>query len=292
MITVDADAPSFDVANLRAFTSDGGLRYYVALSGWLDAGERALVEAVFERLERPRTLDIGVGCGRTVPLLRDHSASYVAIDMGRRMVETTRRLHPGVDVRTMDARRLEFADAAFDVVAFSYNGLDSVTLADRERALAEIARVTRPGGLFAFSSLNRTGPGFGEKFALTRPRRGQPRVTETLRVAAKGAVGLWNYRRNRRFATAEADMAVCTSSAHNYAVVMVAASLTAQVTALARHGFTVERAFSNTTGAAVPLDHDDTEAVWLHYLARRAAPPSRPMDIKMSLCDAGEWNPC
>ena len=72
---------------------------------------------------------------------------------------------------------------------------------------------------------------------------------------------------------------------------MVAASLTAQVAALARHGFVVERAFSNASGAAVPLDRDDTEAVWLHYLARKAAPTPQPMDIKMSLCDAEVWTP-
>ncbi len=289
MTTITAEAASFDVANFRAFTSGGGLRYYQSLTGWLDAGERALTEAAFQRLDRPRTLDIGVGCGRTVPLLRPRSHTYVAIDVAQAMVSATRELHPGIDVRGMDARALGFADAAFDLVAFSYNGLDSLQPPDRERALAEISRVTRPGGLFAFSSLNRTGPGFGERFKVPSPRPGRPRLTETVRVGLKGALAYWNYRRNRRFGTTAPDLAICTSPAHNYAVVMVASSLTAQVAALDRHGFTVERAFANTTGAGVPLDRDDAEAVWLHYLARKAAPPREPMDIKMSLCDAEEW---
>ena len=121
-----AAAVGFDAANLRAFTSAGGLRYYQELTGWLDPGEQALTEAAFERLDRPCTLDIGVGCGRTVPLLRDRSASYVAIDMASRMVTVTRRRCPGVDARIMDARRQDLADAPFDLVALSYNRLDGL----------------------------------------------------------------------------------------------------------------------------------------------------------------------
>ena len=272
MTSTDAEASSFEVANLRAFTSHGGLRYYVALTGWLDPGEQALIATAFGCLDRPRVLDIGVGAGRTVPLLRSHAGSYVAIDMGEPMVEATRRLHPGVDVRTMDARALDFADAAFDLVTFSFNGLDSVPPPQRGQALAEIARVLRPGGLFAFSSMNRNGPGFGEKFALTEPRPGRPRLTEALRVGVKAVVGYWNYRRNKRFGTTDPDMAVCTSAAHNFAVVLVFVSLTAQVAALPAHGLRVEQAFSNKTGAALPLDRDDPDAVWLHYLARRQGP--------------------
>lgn len=271
MATINISSAGFDAGNLRAFTSDGGISYYAALTGWLDIGERALVEAASRRLERPRTLDVGVGAGRTAPLMQSFAGSYVAVDMGAQMVEATRRLHPGIDARVMDARALDLADAAFDLVAFSFNGLDSLPPPDRDRALAEIARVTRPGGLFAFSSLNRTGPGFGEKFALTKPRPGRPRVTETLRVAAKTVVGYRNYRRNRRFGTTDPGTAICTSSAHNFAVVLVFTSITAQVAALARHGLVVEQVFSDKTGAALPLDRDDTESVWLHYLASRQA---------------------
>lgn len=267
--TIDSHIGSFDDSNMRAFTSDGGIRYYAGLTSWLDPGEQALIEAAFDRLERPRTLDIGVGAGRTVPLTRNRSSSYVGIDRAARMVETARRLHPGVDVRAMDARALDFADAAFDLVTFSYNGLDGVPLADRERVLAEVARVTRPAGLFAFSSLNRTGPGFGERFSLTAPRPARPRSTEAVRVAAKAIVGYRNYRRNRRFGTTTPAVAIATSSAHNFAVVVVFTSLTAQLAGLSQHGFTVEAAFSNVTGASLPLDRDDAEAVWLHYLARR-----------------------
>ena len=271
-ITIDTASDGFDVGNLRAFTSIGGISYYTTLAGWLDSGEQALMEAAFGRLERPCMLDIGVGAGRTAPLMRRSAGEYVAIDAGERMVAAARRQHPQIDVRTMDVRALDFPDAAFDLVAFSFNGLDGMPVSGRNRALAEIARVTRPGGLFAFSSMNRTGPAFGEKFSLTAPRPGRPRAIEGLRVAVKGVVGYRNYRYNRRFGVADPDVGIATSSAHNFAVVLVFTSLTAQAAALARHGFVVEQVFDSKAGVPLPLDCDDTESEWLHYLARRQAP--------------------
>ena len=60
---------------------------------------------------------------------------------------------------------MAFPDAAFDIVAFSYNGLDAVGFEDRHVVLDEVARVLAPGGVFAFSSLNRDGPGYANHTA-------------------------------------------------------------------------------------------------------------------------------
>ena len=50
---------------------------------------------------------------------------------------------------------LDFAaDNSYDFVLFSYNGIDHLELPERERALIEMKRVLRPGGLMAFSSHN------------------------------------------------------------------------------------------------------------------------------------------
>jgi SAM-dependent methyltransferase len=53
----------------------------------------------------------------------------------------------------LDARDLSaFADAAFDLILFSFNGIDYVDLPGRERVLSEVKRLLRPEGLFFFSS--------------------------------------------------------------------------------------------------------------------------------------------
>ena len=50
---------------------------------------------------------------------------------------------------------LDFAaDNSYDFVLFSYNGIDHLELPERERALSEMKRVLRPGGIMAFSSHN------------------------------------------------------------------------------------------------------------------------------------------
>jgi SAM-dependent methyltransferase len=59
------------------------------------------------------------------------------------------------DVRFLegDARDLSMFDAAsFDVVLFSFNGIDAVDHEDRRRILREVRRVLRPEGVFYFSS--------------------------------------------------------------------------------------------------------------------------------------------
>jgi SAM-dependent methyltransferase len=59
------------------------------------------------------------------------------------------------DRGTYGACHLDFAaDNSYGFVLFSHNGIDHLELPERERALVEMKRVLRPGGLMAFSSHN------------------------------------------------------------------------------------------------------------------------------------------
>lgn len=99
-------------------------------------------------------LDLGVGTGRTTPRLARDASRYVGLDIAEPMVEAARRLHPGHDLRVGDASDLSaFGDDEFDVVVFSYNGIDYLHPdSARRTCLAEVARVVRPGGAFVFST--------------------------------------------------------------------------------------------------------------------------------------------
>jgi SAM-dependent methyltransferase len=101
-------------------------------------------------------LDVGVGGGRTTTALRSVANRYVGIDYSAEMITAARAKFPEADLRVMDATDLRaFDDAEFDVVTFSYNGLDYVHPAtQRAAAISELARVTRPGGHVVLSSHN------------------------------------------------------------------------------------------------------------------------------------------
>ncbi|UQX88903.1 demethylmenaquinone methyltransferase [Jatrophihabitans telluris] len=92
-----------------------------------------------------RVLDVAAGTGVSTLELSRSGASAVASDFSMGMLQagkrrTDRRFLPFV---AADAMRLPFADSTFDAVTISF-GLRNVV--DPESALAEFARVAKPGG--------------------------------------------------------------------------------------------------------------------------------------------------
>lgn len=99
-----------------------------------------------------RVLDVATGPGEpalSIAPLVGPTGSVVGIDLSERMVEVARQNAKGVDnaeFRVMDAEKLEFPDASFDLVVCRF-GLQIVT--DPDRCIAEIRRVLKPGGRVA-----------------------------------------------------------------------------------------------------------------------------------------------
>jgi SAM-dependent methyltransferase len=100
-----------------------------------------LVAAVAAAAPR-RVLEVGCGWGELAEwLARETGAGVVAIDLSPRMVELARGR--GVDAHVADVQELPFADGEFDVAVAAWM---LYHVPDLERALAELARVLRPGG--------------------------------------------------------------------------------------------------------------------------------------------------
>ncbi|MEX2184417.1 MAG: class I SAM-dependent methyltransferase [Chloroflexota bacterium] len=97
---------------------------------------------------RHRVLDIGCGPGAlTAELVRSvGAASVAAIDPSAPFVEAVRARHPGVDVRQATAERIPFDADTFDATLAQ---LVVHFMNDPVAGLAEMARVTRPGGVVA-----------------------------------------------------------------------------------------------------------------------------------------------
>ena len=89
-----------------------------------------------------RVLEVGGGQGELAERVqRELGAEVAFVDISPRMVELARGR--GIDAREGDAQDLPFADGTFDTVIAAWM---LYHVADVDRALAEFARVLRPGG--------------------------------------------------------------------------------------------------------------------------------------------------
>lgn len=142
-------------AHLKVYSTPEIVAHYAAMDS-LSACEQFL----FDTYLRPgmAILDLGVGAGRTAPHLSAIGSRYVGVDYSEEMVRTCRSRFPHLQFNVADASDLsQFADASFDAVVFSYNGLDCLPHEKRQNCLRECHRLLKAGGLYIFSTHNPRG---------------------------------------------------------------------------------------------------------------------------------------
>jgi ubiquinone/menaquinone biosynthesis C-methylase UbiE len=113
-------------------------------------------------------LDVGTGAGRVALALARSGRRATGLDRSPQMLAAARdaaeRLGLDVPFVEGDAADLPFDDGAFDATTFLCNGIGHLDLVDKRRCLAEMQRVTRPGGHVLLSvrspyAVNRLLPG-------------------------------------------------------------------------------------------------------------------------------------
>ena len=97
-------------------------------------------------------LDLAAGTGTSAEPLADAGVRVVACDLSLGMLEVGKRRRPDLAFVAGDALHLPFADGSFDAVTMSF-GLRNVS--DVPGALAELLRVTRPGGRLVVCEFSR-----------------------------------------------------------------------------------------------------------------------------------------
>ena len=123
------------------------------LSGAQDRRWRRHTVRALELLPGQKVLDVAAGTGVSTKALAASGAWCVATDFSLGMLSATK--DPWLPRVAGDALHLPFADASFEAVTISF-GLRNVE--DPTAALAEFARVTRPGGRLVVCEFSRPRP--------------------------------------------------------------------------------------------------------------------------------------
>jgi len=139
--------------NLTVYNDPRVVAEYAAWEGLTDSEVY-----VFDKYVTDGTaiLDIGVGGGRTTPYLSRKASRYVGIDYSQAMIAACKKKFPELEFHCDNAMNLRrFEDATFDIVVFSFNGIDNIrSVEERRSCFREVNRILKPGGRFIFSSHN------------------------------------------------------------------------------------------------------------------------------------------
>lgn len=211
-------------------------------------------------------LDIGIGAGRTVEPLSQMASHYTGIDYSRKMVQKAYRSYPYHDIRVMDATNLyEFGNDTFDLVFFSFNGIDCIGPNERVQALKEVWRVLRPDGIFVFSSHNLYTPRL-PSYSLRNIRinRGPLKFARSLFGYALKNL---NYFRLKNLEYHGNEYSMLVDRAHHYGVVLYYTTIQRQKQQLNELNFVC---FDMIDVDGVSLGDDMTTTTpWVYYVARK-----------------------
>ena len=238
--------------------------------GITDAGEGAALRVAADWC-RGRVLDIAVGGGRTTGILARHAASYVGIDIAEGMVQLARGRFPGVDLRVGDARDLDgLAAASFDLVVFSFNGIDSLDHGDRLRAVRAMRRVVAPTGRVVFSTFSIDGVSFDERpWTLRGFRSGRAFVhlAVNVRHPVSWARSFGHFRRSHRSSEDGPGWARRPMRALDFQFVAHFATLGSTVALLRSEGLEPVAVFSDL-GEPVDIGEEHSDADYFHLVCR------------------------
>jgi ubiquinone/menaquinone biosynthesis C-methylase UbiE len=263
-----------DTTNRIVWSAPGAQRWLTAIQGFIDCGEEAAYARVADEMRDKPILDLGVGAGRTIPLLRKISPRYVAIDYLPSLIEVAHRKYPDADICAGDARDLsQFADASFALVVFSYAGIDAVDHDGREKIFREVSRVLQPSGVFWFSTLNKDGPELKRRpWNIEWPARESDMAGQliTMARAIKHAIdGIRNYSRLKKMQHGGDGWAIAPFSSHDFGLLVHYTSLAQLRIELTAVGFYPDIEAIAPNGAQLNADADLSRVDFFNILARK-----------------------
>lgn len=141
----DADADDYHAQHGEFL----GVRDFV----WCPEGLREEDAGLLGEVRGGRILEVGCGSAPCSRWLAEHGAWVVGLDVSAGMLRHARDAAATTGIRVplvqAGAERLPFADTSFDVACSAFGAVPF--LGDSATAMAEVARVLRPGGRWVFA---------------------------------------------------------------------------------------------------------------------------------------------
>lgn len=230
--------------------------------------ELELLRLYKDRWRETDMLDLGVGAGRTSQVFSILARTYLGIDYVPRMIDLCRfliRETETVQFAVADAAELSaYADQRFDVVLFSFNGIDCVSHEKRLKILAEVRKLLNEGGHFLFSSHSL----HAFPFSLRLPKRGGDSLIRWLYRCCRRLEWFPKQKYfNRHVRVHEAKQRgweLLADGDHNFGCRFYYVMPEYQIQQLKETGFEIVAVF-NGEGKSIDW-RTPTEDIWLHYL--------------------------
>lgn len=250
--------------NLNTYNSDSVIKWYQHLNA-ITPVEKKIFEYHKDLLANSKLLDIGIGGGRTTAYLIDKCKNYTGIDYSKGFVDTVKQKYPSADIRLMDARDLKgIENSTYDLVNFSFNGIDYVGPEDRKKIFNEIYRVLKPNALFFFSTHNKDHETF-DQFPWRDKNNG---FITNLKTFIKLLPFLPRHFNKKKEEIRLKDYAVINDSAHNFGLLTFYTSPKFLKEQLTDHNFNEITFFSKNAETVIDNKLDD----WIFVTCKRSTP--------------------
>lgn len=249
-------------SNLNTYNSPEVISWYANLNE-ITPVEKYLFDSNKDLLSKASVLDIGIGGGRTTSYLIDKCTKYTGIDYAQGFVDSVKKKYPNANIQIADARNLSnFKDKEFEIVNFSFNGIDYVGAEDRKKIFSEINRVLKPNGLFFFSTHNKDHSTFDRQPWTDKNNS----FFTNLKTFIKLLPFLRRHALQKKNELRFNDYAIINDSAHNYSLMTFYTSPQFLKKQLQNHHFTDIFLFSKNAKQENEKDLDD----WIFVSCKRS----------------------
>jgi ubiquinone/menaquinone biosynthesis C-methylase UbiE len=249
--------------NQKTYTTNSIVQHYKNLNQ-LQPAEQILLN--LPQLAQLKMLDLGVGAGRTTKHFQPKVTQYIGIDNAPEMIAACRRRFPHLPPETFDtcdARDLSrYRDNSFDLLLFSFNGIDYVSEDDRHLILQELHRIGKPGSILFFSSHNLQG------FARLIDLKSQLSLNPLTTYSNLVILGLLRFL-NRPYTPnqlKQLPFAILKDESHNFRLDTYYIRPEAQIAQLEQHFDNIQvYSWRNTTELTGEIDRKTNTDMWLYY---------------------------